>query len=154
MKANARVIHNALQGRDFLLGNNISVADIALATSLVIPFQVSFDPGFRKSVENLSKWFDRVTALPQFVKRFGKIKGCSKVIKPVFPPKEEKKAAAPAKAAAKKDDEEEVVEKKTVNPLDVLPPTTFDLYNFKTYFVNEKDRRGAGMKHFLENYDR
>lgn len=38
--------------------------------------------------------------------------------------------------------------------MDVLPPTSFDLYNFKTFFVNEPDRRGNGMKFFFENYDR
>lgn len=57
--------------------------------------------------------------------------------------KVEEKKAEP-KPAAKKD----------VNPLDVLPPSKFVLDDFKNFFVNCPDRRGEGMKHFLENYDR
>jgi elongation factor 1-gamma len=78
------------------------------------------------------------------------VKACQKTIKPHFAPKEEKKAA-PAKAAAH---EEEPVQKKEINPLDELPPTKFDLYAFKTFFVNCHDRKGEGMKFFFENYDR
>jgi len=51
------------------------------------------------------------------------------------------------------DDEEEKPVKKEANPLDVLPPTAFDLYAFKTFFFNHKDRRGDGLKFFYENYD-
>jgi elongation factor 1-gamma len=120
---------------------------------LIVPFQVALDPGFRKSVENVAKWFERVTALPQFVKRFGKVKACQKTVKPHFAPKEEKKAA-PKAAAAKEGEENAAVEKKAGNPLDELPPTTFDLYSFKTLFVNSPDRRGAGFQFFLDNYDR
>jgi elongation factor 1-gamma len=36
----------------------------------------------------------------------------------------------------------------------VLPPTTFDLFAFKTFFVNHADKRGEGMKFFFENYDK
>jgi elongation factor 1-gamma len=38
--------------------------------------------------------------------------------------------------------------------LDTLPPTPFDLYSFKTFFVNHHDKRGEGMKFFFDNYDR
>ena len=37
--------------------------------------------------------------------------------------------------------------------MDALPPSPFDMNNFKDYFVNEKDKKGAGMKWFLEKYD-
>lgn len=65
--------------------------------------------------------------------------------------KEEKKAE-PKKAAPT--DDEEKPQKKEANPLDELPPTKFDLYNFKTFFVNEVDKRGKGMEFFWNNYDR
>jgi elongation factor 1-gamma len=155
LKSNIRLINSALQGKEYLVGNKITVADLVIVVALILPFQVTLDPGFRKSVENVSKYFERVTALPQFVKRFGKIRACQKSIKPVLAAKEEKKAAPVAKAAAKKEEgEESAAEKKLSNPLDELPPTTFDLYSFKTFFVNNPDRRGDGMKFFFENYDK
>jgi len=59
------------------------------------------------------------------------------------------------KPAAKKEDEDgEEKAKKEANPLDTLPPSPFDLYSFKTFFVNNKDRRGEGMKFFFDNYDK
>lgn len=97
---------------------------------------------------NVTSWFERIISFPQVVKRLGKVKLCQKPIKPIFPPKEEKKAEKPKPKA--EEGEEEEPKKKEVNPLDVLPPTTFDLYNFKTFFVNNKDKKGEGMKTFWE----
>jgi len=113
--------------------------------------QIALDPGFRKAMPNVTAWFEKFIKLPQVVKRIGNIKLAQKTIKPQLPPKkEEKKAAAPAK---KEETAEAAPSKKEENPLDALPPSKFDLYNFKTLFVNSPDRRGEGMKFFFENYD-
>jgi len=106
-------------------------------------------------MKNLNAWFTKIIHLPEFVARLGHIQLAAKAIKPTFPekPKEEVKKA-PAKKAVNEDGDEEKPEKKEVNPLDVLPPTTFDLYSFKTFFVNHQDKRGEGMKFFFENYDK
>ena len=61
------------------------------------------------------------------------------MIKPVLIPKKEEPKPQPKAAPSTKKDvtgEEEVAKKKDVNPLDALPPTQFDLYSFKTFFVN------------------
>jgi hypothetical protein len=61
-----------------------------------------------------------------------------KALKPVLKSEEKPKkggAAAAGGAAAKPVEEK----KKEGNPLDALPPTPFVVYDFKTYFVNEKD---------------
>jgi elongation factor 1-gamma len=46
-----------------------------------------------------------------------------------------------------------VEEKKAPNPLDLLPPSSFDLFNFKTFFVNHKDKSGAAVDEMLKIYD-
>ena len=51
------------------------------------------DAGFRKSVANFDKWFERMAQMPEVRKRLGNVRGCARAMKPVFPPKEEKKAA-------------------------------------------------------------
>ena len=68
-------------------------------------------------------------------------------------PKEEKKKPEPAAAAKPKPAAEEE-EKKAKNPLDALPPTSFDLFNFKTYYVNVPDKKGEGFDEFLRQLDR
>lgn len=91
----------------------------------------------------------RMLALPEVRSRLGNVKFCQKALTPVLaakkeePKKEEKKAVvAPPK------------EKSDVDPLDVLPPSKFDLNAFKDFFVNCKDKRGEGMKYFFDNYDK
>jgi elongation factor 1-gamma len=70
------------------------------------------------------------------------------MVKPIAPPKVE----APKK---KEEEKKAPVEKKEkeANPLDLLPPTTMVLDDFKNYFVNVPDKKGDGMKYFLEHYD-
>jgi len=99
---------------------------------------------------NLTAWVERFIALPEFVSIMGKVKFCAKVFPPqlIAAKKEEVKAAPVKKEAAH--DEEEAPKKKEENPLDVLPPSPFNLYDFKTFFVNCPDKRGEGMKTFFE----
>ena len=54
-------------------------------------------------------------------------------------PKEEEKAAPP---------------KKDINPLDALPPSPWNFFDFKTLMVNHKDKAGAGMEALKEQYDK
>ena len=61
--------------------------------------------------------------------------------------KKEAKKAAPA-AQAKPDKPEKVKDN-----VESLPPTSFDLFNFKTLYVNHKDKKGAGVDTFYEMLD-
>jgi elongation factor 1-gamma len=62
----------------------------------------------------------------------------------------EKKEAKP-KAAAE-EEEEEPKEKKLSNPLDSLPPSSFNLFDFKTLIVNAPNKKDA-VKTFFEQFD-
>ncbi len=120
--------------------------------------QTILDGGFRKAMGNFAAWFERVTALPEFIKVVGHIKVAQKSIKPQIKVEEKKVApVAAAKPAAKpkKDDgeDDEPTEKKAKSALDLLPPTTFDLFNFKTLMVNIKDKKGEGIDELKKQYD-
>ena len=112
---------------------------------------------------NVSQWYARVTKLPSFLKAFGAVKIAAKPIKPAnLLVKEKPKAAAPKEApkpAAKPKkaddgDEEEKPKDKTKNPLDLLPETKFDLYNFKTLFVNHPDKANGGVDELIKQFDK
>lgn len=96
--------------------------------------------------------------MPEVVAVLGNVKFCTKAIKPVLQEAPKKEAPKPQQKKEEKkpedDDDEEKPKKKEANPLDVLPPTTFNLYDFKTFFVNSKDKKGEGMATFLQQYDR
>ena len=143
IKENARAIDSALTG-DWIVGNSVTVADIVLAASFSHAFQMVLDTGFKKAGAKVCAWFARVAALPEFVAVFGKIKQGTKSMKPVIKT-EEKKPKAAAAAAAKP------AEKKDVNPLDELAKTCeFDLFNFKTFFVNHPDKKGVAVDEMLQ----
>lgn len=135
-----------------MVGGRYTVADVVVGVTLLLPYQLALDAGFRKAMPNVSAWLEKFVKLPQVVSRLGHVKFAAKIVKPVAPPKkEEKKEAAPAKKAEKTEDGD--VMKKEKNPLDCLPPSKFVLPEFKTFFVNLQDKRGEGMKRFFETYD-
>lgn len=147
LKENLRAVDAALSG-DWLVGGSATVADILLAGTCSLAFQLILDQGFTKAAPKACAWFARVAALPAFVSVFGKVKMAKKALKPTCKSEEKPKKAA---AAAAKPKEEE--KKKEGNPLDALPPTSFDVFNFKTYFVNEKND-DARMAEFMSKIDR
>lgn len=90
-----KMMDDALEGKSFLVGNGLTVADIVVAGFLSVPYQVMFDAKTHSQYENLCSWLERILNLPSFVRRFGYMK------KPFAdtqvasaPAKEEKKAAA------------------------------------------------------------
>lgn len=155
LKDLVRVVNNHLQGKQYLVSERLTVADIVVAFALIVPFQAVLDGGFRKSVApNVTAWLERFLALPEVVRRTGHVKLCAKALKAVAPPKKEEKKEAAKPAAKPTGDDAEAKPKKETDPLDELPPSKFDLFAFKTFFVNLADKKGEGMKFFWENYDR
>ena len=101
--------------------------------------------------------------LPSFKGTYGNVRLCTMPQKPPKLPskpkkdvsnKEEKKAAAkPKKEAGAQEEKKEAAPKKAGNPLDALPESKWDFFNFKTLMVNHKDKAGGGMKALKEQFD-
>ena len=103
---------------------------------------------------DVSAWFMRVVRLPPFVRAFGYVKPCAKMIKPPkLPVKEKPKVEKKKQEAQAAKPKPEDAPKKEVNPLEALPPTPFDLFNFKTYYVNVPDKAVEGWAKFMEMVD-
>ena len=110
---------------------------------------------------NVTQWFGRVTKLPSFVAGFGHVKLASKPIKPsnllekekkAAPAKEQVKQAPKPKKEAIDDDYEEKPKEK--NPLDLLPESPWNFFDFKTFFVNHPDKAGAAVDELLKVFDK
>jgi elongation factor 1-gamma len=150
-KANVTLINNHLNGKDFLVGNRLTVADLVLGLSLTHAFTTFLDAGFRKAMGNATKWIEHIIANEAVISKLGKIKLAVKTLPPhLAETKKEEVKAAPAK----KEDKPAEKEKKDENPLDVLPPSTFNMFDFKTFFVNHPNKREEGMKAFFEQFDK
>ena len=61
LKAAYRVLNSHLDGRDFVVGNNVTNADLSCCGYLYYPEPFRFD---RKDWPNIDRWLDRVAALP------------------------------------------------------------------------------------------
>ena len=101
VKKQVTPLNNLLKGKKWIVGDSVTMADIACASVLTPAFQLVFDAGFRKGRTDLAKWFEAFVALPQVVSTAGSIKSCSKALKPTAP-----SGAAPAKKEAKKDEDD------------------------------------------------
>jgi len=153
VKKNVRIIHTALEGKKWLVGDELSIADIVLASSLMYAFQTVLDAGFRKSVKNVEAWATACYTYDAMVKVHGKVSMAAKPLKPVTvaekkeePKKKQQQAAPKAEEKPKKD------EKPKANT-DLLPPTDFNLYDFKTFFINHPDKKGKGVDEMYKMID-
>ncbi len=169
------VVNDVLAQRTFLVGERLSLADIAVALSLLELYTEVLDAGFRKQFVNTNRWFNTVVNQPQVRSVVGEVVFAQKMkVAPEAKPKEA--APAPAKAEAKPkevkpkeekpkaaaggddmaDWEKEIAEegkKKGPNPLDLLPPSPLVLDELKRQYSNT-DTRSEFVPWFWKNLDR
>lgn len=166
-----QIINNHLALNTYLAGHQVTVADVNLFSFLAYVFQFILDENQRKPFINLTRYYIHLGNLDE-IRKFYRQPYLTKVewiqgAKDKNEKKEDKSAQekkpkqeAPKKDAPKKDtkpkveeaDEDEAPKKPAKNPLDSLPPTTFDLFSFKTLFVNAPNKADA-LKFLWENYD-
>ena len=130
LKAALSILEAHLKPRTFMVGNSITLADIALACALLLPMKIIMDDPFRKPYPCVTRWFLTCVNQPEFSKVVGEVALCKKALKanaaeePAKKGKDSKKKekkekkeqakAQPAAAPAAKP-------KKAKNPLDALP---------------------------------
>ncbi|XP_019948459.2 valine--tRNA ligase [Paralichthys olivaceus] len=90
-----KVLNQALEPRTFLVGESLTLADMAVATAVLLPFKYALEPPDRKVLPSVTRWFTTCINQPQFLKVFGKITLCEKMV-PVTP---KTNAATDAKTA-------------------------------------------------------
>jgi len=148
LKEHLKTISSALAGK-YICGDEITVADFVLAGPLALAFQTIFDAGFCKAPINQkgAAWFKEVAAHPAFVRVHGKVHMCARALKPIL--KKEEKKVVVKEAAVKK---EEVVAAAPDADMKALPKTDFDLFSFKTFFCNEKDKAGSAMDETIKMF--
>jgi elongation factor 1-gamma len=153
-------LNTVLLTKTYIVGHEITYADIALVTALVPAFTLVLDKATRSAFKNVVRYFTTVTAKPLFSKFLGDVKLCETALK-FTPPKKEKKETPKKEAAPKKEkkeaapkDDEEAEAKPAPKPkskLDLLPPSKFIMDAWKReYSNNDTD---VAMKWFWENFD-
>eukprot|EP00698_Gefionella_okellyi_P023464 TRINITY_DN802_c0_g1_i1.p1 TRINITY_DN802_c0_g1~~TRINITY_DN802_c0_g1_i1.p1 ORF type:complete len:418 (-),score=103.11 TRINITY_DN802_c0_g1_i1:21-1274(-) len=170
IKSTISKLNAHLASRTYLVGEHISLADIAVYVALVELFAKAIDRNVRKPFSHAIRWFTNIGEQANVRAVLGAPQLCEVAQEPKAVVKEAPKpAAAPAKPAAapatkgepapkpkpKDDDEEESYEdepkKKGPNPLDLLPPPKIDMDSWKRLYSNN-DKTEAINKLFTEHY--
>lgn len=150
------VLNNHLQTRTFLVGNNVTLADIIVVSTLVYPAKFLMDAAFRKPFPNVFRWFRTCVNQAAFRAVLGEVPLAEKELEL---PKKEK---APKKKEAKKKEEkpakkeekpQEQPKKKAKHPLEELPRSPMVLDEWKRTFSNAENFYDA-MPKFWDMLDR
>merc|ERR1712240_773084 len=148
VKAALKTLNDHLLTRTFLVGERVTLADIAVACTLLNLYKQVLDPSFRKPFMNVTRWFITVINQPNAKDVIGSFALCSKMAEfdakkfaefsgkgaggdkkgKEKAPKAEKKKE-PEKKKEKKEEpaaDEIPMEPKKKDPMDALPKGTFD----------------------------
>jgi len=61
-----KTLNTAIGSKKWLVGDEMTLADVVLACTLMHGFQTVIDAGMRKSFSNLDAWASRCYSLPVF----------------------------------------------------------------------------------------
>lgn len=164
LRTGLAIIEKVLHEHTFLVEERITLADIKLAATLKAAFATVVDAPFRKDFPNVVRHFHTVTNNTVIKPVFGECKLIETALKFTPPKKEEKPkaAAAPkakalpaaAAAAAAEEEDEPAPAPKAKNPVDSLPPTPFNLEEFKRQYSNNDTLGDNGsLAWFYKNWD-
>jgi elongation factor 1-gamma len=159
--------------KTFLVGEQMSLADITVASALVYPMKLLMDAKFRKPYPNVCRWFDTCVNQPEFKAVIGDVALCAKELLPTSAPiaggggkkekkakggdkakgqqakKEKKPAAAPAAETPK---EEKKPAEAFMKRLDKSAPSPMDGDEWKRMYSNARDY-DALMTKFWDYFD-
>ncbi|CAO3609308.1 unnamed protein product [Cunninghamella echinulata] len=161
LKRTLGVLNKVLLDKTYLVGEDVTFADICVTTSLVFGYKLLFDKAFRDEFKNVNRYFKTMIGKKHFAEFLGKIEFCETPLK-YTPPKKEKKETKKPEAAqqSKKEkkpaaaEEEEPAAKPAPKPkskLDLLPPSKFIMDEWKRMYSN--NNTDVAMKWFWENHD-
>ena len=128
------------KGNKFIMGNKLTLADIVLFRYLRFFFMFYLTEKIRNSLcPKLTLWFENIMNTQEAIEAYGRTLLCKKQLKPLDIKIEKNKNEAKKKI-------------KKENPLDFLPPSKFDLDNFKKEFCENSNKKEV-MEKFWKDFD-
>ncbi|CAN4077867.1 unnamed protein product [Withania somnifera] len=158
-------LNTHLASNTYLVGHSITLADIIMACNLSHGFRYIMTKSFTKEFPNVERYFWTLVNQPNFCKILGEVKQAESIPapqskKPAEPkipekPKTKEEPKKEVKEEEPKPVEEEAAPKpKAKNPLDLLPPSTMILDDWKRLYSNTKSNfREVAVKGFWDMYD-
>ena len=130
------------KGNKYIMGNKLTLADIVLFRYLRFFFMFYLTEKIRNSLcPKLTLWFENIMNTQEAIEAYGRTLLCKKQLKPLDIKIEKNKNKNEPKKEIKKE-----------NPLDFLPPSKFDLDNFKKEFCENSNKKEV-MEKFWKDFD-
>jgi len=76
LAAGLTVLEKQLTGKTYLVGDQITLADIVVSSTLLYPFKLVCDNSYLKDFDNVQRWFHTVTSQDEFLAVVGKVTMC------------------------------------------------------------------------------
>lgn len=149
-----RCLNDHLLKHTFLVGNQITLADIVVCTALVEMYKQVFSPGFVKNYGNVTRWFNTCINQPEFASVLGKVVFATKETQAPKPKKDKSKGGSKkGKKGSKKDKKQPKQEKKEKKKKPVhwsknLAKSSMSLDATKKLFFNKRPIN----KNFFEEF--
>ena len=139
------ILENQMKnGKKYILGDKITLADVVLFRYLRFFMMLHFPENFRNSLfPKLTKWFESLMNTPEAIEAYGRTILCKKQLKSLNLKIDKSKRAEFLK---------KIANGKKENVLDSLPPSSFNLEEFKTEFLEEKNKNNV-MEKFWKKFD-
>lgn len=159
------VLNSYLLDKTYLVGHQITLADICLVSALVYPMKLVCDKAYLKAFPNVTRWFTTCVNQPAFKSVIGEVSLCKKELlakgqdAPAAGGKKDQKKGG-GKKDAKKDAKEEKAApppapKKVEHPYKIMDKenkSPFNMDAWKKTYSNAKTYESA-MSYFWENFD-
>ena len=150
LNASLRVLEGHLKTRTYLVTEAISLADITLATALLLPFKLMLDAKARKALPCTTRWFTTCVNQPAFIAVLGNTVLCTTALVPKgyseksAPPKKSGKDAKKSKETKDKSQKNgteaapapKPAAKKPKHYCELLPKSPFVLDEWKRKYSN------------------
>ncbi|WFD35553.1 hypothetical protein MCUN1_002409 [Malassezia cuniculi] len=159
-----KVFEGYIVKHTFAVGDALTLADITLASDLYMLFHGLVGADWRAKYPHTMRYYNTMIAQRPIKETFPDEPLREETIKYTPPKKEKKEEAAPAAAAAggaaagaaaaaaPAAAEPAPKKEKAKNPLDLLPPSSFVLDEWKRTYMNE-DTRAKALPWFYEHFD-
>merc|ERR1712241_1257600 len=131
IKGVMKALNDHLLAKTFLVGERISLADIAVCCTLLSLYKQVMDPSFRGAYQNVNRWFTTVVNQPNAKAVLGEVVLCSKEAQfdakkfAEFSGKGDKKKKEKPAEKAEEEDDGMPKEPRAKDPLAALPKGTF-----------------------------
>jgi len=158
LAAGLETLNSTLLTKTYLVGDQITLADITVASALIYPMKLVCDKAYLKPFGNVVRWFNTCVNQPEFKKVVGEVVLCKKEV--TAPGQEPAKAAKKESGGKKKKDKKEAAPapapaKKKEHPYKIMDkesPSKFSMDAWKKTYSNAPTY-DAAMEAFWSTFD-